>query len=161
MWRRGGLGLCVLGVHMHAELEITHRDSPCLFPGTFSFGEASCFPPAPSTGIALWEKRMKREFPPSGRGNPGVRLQRELPQLLFASPEARMHAPRLQTVLMLKVHMPWPVWAPFGASALMAFGTVSWIFFSEVAWLPQNWRSSKSTFLDLLIPGNSSKSWTL
>ena len=99
------MGLCVLGVHMHAELEITHPDSPCLLPETFSFGEAPCSPPAPGTGIALWEKRTERAqlgggcccAAPRGASTTSFHVK---------SPEARMHAPKLQTALMLKVHMP-------------------------------------------------------
>lgn len=35
------------------------------------------------------------------------------------------------------------------------------LFFSEVVWLPENRSFSKSTFPNLLIPGNGSKTWTL
>lgn len=98
-----GLGLFMLGVHRHAELEITHPESPCLFPETFSLGEAPAPHLTPLPELLSGRKEWRAS---SWEGDTAVQPQGELLQLFFTSPGIRVHAPRLQTALMLKLRMP-------------------------------------------------------
>lgn len=133
-------------------------DSPCLFLRHFFLGRhpAPHLPPVP--GLLSVRKEWAESVCDV---DVALWLEEQLPQVLFTSSEARMHSPRLETMLVLKVHMPSPEWTPFGASALTAFRIVSWAFISEVMWLPENLRFRKSTFLNILVPGNGSNPWTL
>lgn len=137
-----GLRLC-----MRAELEITHPHSLCLFLRHFSLGRhhAPHLPTVP--GLLSGRKGWRESI---------CDLNTALTSALHKS-WSWTHSPSLETMLVLKVHMP----PPEHLFSLMAFRIVSWVYISEVMWQPENLRFRKSIFLNILFPGNGSKPWTL
>lgn len=137
-----GLRLC-----MHAELEITHPDSLCLFLRHFSLGKHPAPHLLPVPGLLSGRKGWRESICDVNTASTSA----------FHKSWSWMHSPILETMLVLKVHMP----PPEHLFSLMALRIVSWVYISEVMWQPENLRFRKSIFLNILFPGNGSKPWTL
>lgn len=83
-------------------------DSHSLFLRHFFSGRHPAPHLSPVPGLFLVRKEWTESVCDVNTVNTALWLQEQFPQVLFTSSEARMHSPRLQTMLVLKVHMPSP-----------------------------------------------------